>query len=447
MKRFLKLAAAVCAAAMLVVLVPGCGQSSSQGSSSQAQGSAVQSQAASSQKNSGPVTLRFSWWGGDARHKATLAAIAEYEKLYPNVKITGEYSGYSGYEQKLVTQLSGGTAPDIITVDSYWIYDLAAQGDMFANIYDQKGIDISSFNPNVLKSYILDDKLIGLPVGLNAFSLLHNKDMFKKMGIPEDTVWTWDNLLSVGSTVNKKDSSKYFLCQDSNETRLMLKAYIEQKTGKELINSDGTLGFDRATMLDALTYYKKLIDNKVIQSPKESAPFESSPTQNPKWINGDFCATIDYTSQFSVIQTNVKWQLGITKMPAFTDAKGKTDSVPSMFIALNKDSKQLEEAAKFVSWFFNDKTAANTLTDVRGTPPTETARKALISSNKLNTAVNKSLEAASVRETAYTNNSEITKIMLDEIEKIGYNGASPETITDEIMNSFNQKVKEIKNSK
>lgn len=451
MKRFLKLAATVCAAAMLAGIVPGCGQNSAQGSSSQAQGSTVQSQAASGKETSEPVTLRFSWWGGDARHKATLAAIAEYEKLHPNVKINGEYSGYSGYEQKLVTQLSGGTAPDIITVDSYWIYDLAAQGDMFANIYDQKNIDISSFNKNVLDYYVLNGKLTGLPVGLNSFCLEYNKNLFKTMGIPEDTVWTWDNLLSIGSTVNKKDSSKYFLCQDSNEARLLLKAYIEQKTGKELINSDGTLGFDRAAMLDALTYYKKLIDNKVIQSPKESAPFENNPTQNPKWINGDFATIIEYTAAFTVNQTNLKWPLGITKMPAAVDAKAKTDSVPSMFIALNKDSKQLDEASKFVNWFFNDKGAAAILKDVRGVPPTQMARDILLSSNGLNTGVNnvvnKALENPSVRETAYTNNSEITKIMLDEIEKIGYNGASPETVTDEIMNSFNQKVKEIKNSK
>ena len=29
------------------------------------------------------VTLRFSWWGGDARHKATLDVIKLYEKKIP----------------------------------------------------------------------------------------------------------------------------------------------------------------------------------------------------------------------------------------------------------------------------------------------------------------------------------------------------------------------------
>ena len=37
-----------------------------------------------------PVTLRFAWWGSDARHEATLAAIERYTELHPNVTIEGE---------------------------------------------------------------------------------------------------------------------------------------------------------------------------------------------------------------------------------------------------------------------------------------------------------------------------------------------------------------------
>ena len=32
----------------------------------------------------GEVTLRFSWWGGDARHKATEAACQAFMEKYPN---------------------------------------------------------------------------------------------------------------------------------------------------------------------------------------------------------------------------------------------------------------------------------------------------------------------------------------------------------------------------
>lgn len=67
-----------------------------------------------SQADGNQVTLRFAWWGGDSRHTATLDAIAAYEKQNPNVKIEAEYQGYDGYNDKILTQLAGGTQPDIM---------------------------------------------------------------------------------------------------------------------------------------------------------------------------------------------------------------------------------------------------------------------------------------------------------------------------------------------
>ena len=60
------------------------------------------------------VTLRFAWWGSTPRHQATLKAIELYQSKHPNVTIEAEYGAFKDYYQKLLTQLSGKTAPDII---------------------------------------------------------------------------------------------------------------------------------------------------------------------------------------------------------------------------------------------------------------------------------------------------------------------------------------------
>ena len=57
------------------------------------------------------VKLRFSWWGADSRHKATLAAMKLYETQNPGVKIEGEYGAFANFYLKLITQLNGNTAP------------------------------------------------------------------------------------------------------------------------------------------------------------------------------------------------------------------------------------------------------------------------------------------------------------------------------------------------
>ena len=64
-----------------------------------------------------PVTLRFRWWGGDARNEATIQVIEQFEALYPNVTIEYEPGSADGYHDKLATELAGGTAPDIVQID------------------------------------------------------------------------------------------------------------------------------------------------------------------------------------------------------------------------------------------------------------------------------------------------------------------------------------------
>ena len=63
------------------------------------------------------VTIRFSWWGSDTRHEATLKVMDMYMEKHPNVTIEGEYGAFDSFYQKLQTQLGGGTEPDIISVD------------------------------------------------------------------------------------------------------------------------------------------------------------------------------------------------------------------------------------------------------------------------------------------------------------------------------------------
>ena len=98
-----KLIALVTSVAMLAGVMSGCGISAPEqttGTGADQNAPAAPSAAAPASDSSEPVTLRFSWWGGDARHEATLAVIEAYEKLHPNVTIEPEYGSYDGYSEK-----------------------------------------------------------------------------------------------------------------------------------------------------------------------------------------------------------------------------------------------------------------------------------------------------------------------------------------------------------
>lgn len=100
----------------------------------------------------GQVVLRFAWWGGEERHNATLAAIEKYQELNPNVIIEPEYGGFDGYQQKLITQLSGNSAADIIQIDQPWLADINKQGELLMDLNTTDNIDLSQFDETFLKN-------------------------------------------------------------------------------------------------------------------------------------------------------------------------------------------------------------------------------------------------------------------------------------------------------
>lgn len=52
--------------------------------------------------------IRISWWGGNQRHEATLAAINAFQKANPTITVKAEYAGWDGYLSRLSTQMAGG---------------------------------------------------------------------------------------------------------------------------------------------------------------------------------------------------------------------------------------------------------------------------------------------------------------------------------------------------
>ncbi|TCW31298.1 oligogalacturonide transport system substrate-binding protein [Thermohydrogenium kirishiense] len=439
MKMFKKIVSTFLVLLLILSLLSGCSSSSNSSKSSSKNSN-------TSQKT---VTLRFMWWGGDDRHKATLDAISLYEKEHPNVKIIAEDSGYDGYLQKLVTELSGGTAPDIMQLDVPWVQEILSQGDFFVDLSQQKNIDVKAFDEKFLKAYsYYDNKLIGLPTGINNSTLYINKDFFDKFGISEKTVWNWDNFLETAKMVHQKDKNAYFLNADSQWCYFILKSYVIQRTGSQWINDDYTLGFDKKTLNDAFTYLNNLFEVGGIEPFSQSAPFELKPDQNPLWLNGQIGTFWDWSSIYAINKSNIK-NLVLTLPPIAPDAKQSGIEVrPSQLIAINKNSKNIEEAANFLNWFFTDPEAIKILKDVRGIPATENARKILTDNNeldeKLNELVTNALEKMSIPENAISQNQEIEKLSRDIIQQLNYKQLTPDQATNKLINSYNEKLSELK---
>ena len=140
-----------------------------------------------------PETIRLSWWGGESRHAATVAALDIFMEKYPQYIVEGEY-GASSYTDKITTQLAGNQAPDVMQLSYAMINDLVSKGQLISiDPYIESGvIDTSKLDQSIIDMYKIDGVTYALPTGINTSVLLYNKDIFDaaEMEYPDGS-WTF----------------------------------------------------------------------------------------------------------------------------------------------------------------------------------------------------------------------------------------------------------------
>lgn len=430
-------------------MVTGCGREESSASREPSEGASSLSGPSSAK----PVQLRFSWWGGDARHKATQDAIALYKTKLPNVSIEGEFQGFDGYEQKLKTQLAGGTSADLMQVDVGWLQDLASRGDLFVDLANQESMDLSGFDEKFVKDYgRVGDRVLGVPLGINASIVIANRTLADKLGVSLDEQLDWDSLLADGQRIHELDPKYYLVNSDVIKITLLIKSFVKQRTGQQWVNDDYSLGFAEADAAAAFAWLKQAYEVGVFQPLGEAALFPSKTEQNPKWINQEIVLNYDWTSSMNTYVGTLPegTQAAVVLPPIAQDAKDTAVLVrPASLLAVSNKSSNIEEAVRFANWFVNDPDAAVTLGDVRAIPAVQSAAAAAMEAGKIDKTITAAVDAAVRKaghvENALSNLSETDDILKDVVQKVAYRKSSPDQAAEELIERLNGKLKEIKN--
>ncbi|MCR1841231.1 ABC transporter substrate-binding protein [Murimonas intestini] len=395
--------------------------------------------AADSAEDKEPVTLRFSWWGGDERNEATLQVIDNFEKEYPWITIEPEFGGDQGYLEKLSTSLAGGQAADIIQNGPGWMPSFMSKGDFFIDFNEYKdNIDLSGFSEEYLENTCTyNDKLVGLPSGIGTTALLVNKTLADEIGLDFSGDVTWEGLTEMGKKVQEYNSDMYLLNIDTSFlVTNVFRPYIMQITGTPFVNDETkSLSCSEEELTQVLSYIRSLYDDRVVQPAGETASFEGAPQTNPKWINGECVAVMTNASQINnLTSANEDAEYMVVSMPEMQDKEAQKNegyyANPPQLMCVNKSSEHIEEAVMFLDYFFNNEEAAAILKDLRSVPPTESARqiceeKGLISS-LVTTAVNLGLEKNGINEMGLTTDSEVEAVIKTMIESVSFGESTPE---------------------
>ncbi|MEH7493350.1 ABC transporter substrate-binding protein [Neobacillus niacini] len=377
------------------------------------------------------VTLRVAWWGGQPRHDYTMKVIEMYEKKNPNVKIVAEYANWDDYWKKLAPMAAASQLPDVIQMDTAYLFQYGKK-DLLEDLtpYIVNGmIDTSSIDEYAISGGLMADKLYGFTLGSNVLTVITNDDMLRETDIKmDDENWTWNEFEKIALDVQKGTGE--YGTNGMNPAQVFFPYYLRTQ-GKRFYSEDGThLGYsDDQLFIDYFERQLRLVDANAFPTPDVEA--HTKGLEDEFIVTGDSAITWNWSNQFSAFAKAAQSSLSLNLPPE--QAKEKALFLrPSMFFSIPKNSKQKEEAAKFIDFFVNNVDANRLIKGDRGVPVSSKVVKAIKpelaeEETKIFDYVEKASRNVSASDPPNPlGSAEVMKVLQDISEQILFKKISPE---------------------
>jgi multiple sugar transport system substrate-binding protein len=325
--------------------------------------------------SNGKVTLSFAWWGDATRAKVTQAAINLFEQKHPNIKVTTEYAPFGSYSSKITTQVSGGNAPDLMSIDRGFQSEFAGRG-VLADLSNQSSVlNVSGLEPNFAASGKASGKLVAVPFGQTTQTLVVDMTKLTSLGLkPPKSGGTWDDLKVWAQQVHDKSGGKVAGIADPGSTWAAFEAWQSQH-GKALYTSSGKIAFTASDLKDFWNFTSDLRKSGAATPADVTATITGTPADEPL-AKGLAAAEWDYDSVFGSYVKATTDQLALVPLPTFSGKTGMY-AKPSMLLSVSSKSTHQKEAAQLLNFLVNDPAAANALGTGRGLFPNLSVRESL----------------------------------------------------------------------
>lgn len=312
----------------------------------------------------GKTTLGIMWWGTDARHEATKQALDIYGKQFPDVAFKPEFMAWDAYWQKLPTLAASKTIPDVLQMDAAYIQEYVSRGQL-ADLTD---VDLSGIvDPGVIENMKIDGKLYGIPLSLNSQGMAYNKEELAQYGIPlPHKDWTYDEFFRWAEDAKAKlPEGKYPIGDTTTWDGFN---YYQTAMGKPPIMSDGgkTFTLDRELFMEFYGTYDEFRKNGIVPPADKSAAFLENDPQADPMASGTVMTRGATTGSVSALEQLMPGKVGVVNMPTGPAGGGWAQS--TIFLSVSANSKNMDEAKKFVKWFITDPEAGKALGLTRGIP-------------------------------------------------------------------------------
>jgi multiple sugar transport system substrate-binding protein len=399
------------------------------------------------------IKLKWATWGNPGE----LSRFQEFTKEYNAKNTNVEFELIpipSDYEQKILTQLSGGTAPDVFysgvetmiklienqTVTELTPYLRGGEGKLKEGDF-YKGL----WGPGKQ-----NEKIYGVPVDCNPIVLWYNKKLLQESGVsvmPADLYekgeWNWNTFKGILEKLRANGKHGYVL--DNSWHRYY--SFVTSNGGT-IYNEKGEFVADKDPKTKEA--YKFLYDN--VKS--KNITFAGT---LPKGQGGDAMFMSNQVGFVSagrwylpIFKQNKDLQFDVVPIPTNTGKKIEPAGVATAYMVLNKTTKYPKEAYHFISEFVSKEGQTFRLQGGGNAVPSVIGADQVVSEGNLPEHAKYFLET---REIGYALTPAeagipgLSKVILDEMEALWLKDGQLDESLKNLGIKANQKINEYKSSK
>lgn len=268
--------------------------------------------------------------------------ISSYQKKNSNVKITWKDLPYDSIQQKLITSIAGGTAPDVVNLNTQMTLELAGKKALVDLNKEATSAQKSIYISSLYDSAKIGGSVYAFPWYASPSVMVYNKALFKKAGITKLPT-KFDDALKIAASFKAKTGA-YLFTPDEFAQMLF-------ENNINILNAKKTkAAFNNAQTLALINKYKAAVDADTI--PK--AGWGTWDTELKNFETSQLAIINSSGSSISRIKDeapDVYANLGIA-MPMTGSAGFALD--PLMNLVVPSASKNHKAAIAFANYITND---------------------------------------------------------------------------------------------
>ena len=322
------------------------------------------------------IELTFSWWGSDDRHEYTIAAVKKFEEKYPYIKVKMEYSEFTGFQLKTDVKMRANKEADVLQLNYAWVDRYSEDGTGLYDLTNVKDVlNLKNYTEEQLSYGMSNNVLNALPIALNGKVFLYNKSIFDSYGL--DIPETWEDLFKAAEVMNK--DGVYPLDLEASAIWFLAVSYVEQSTGKAVIDEDNKFNFSLEDVKAMISFYKELVDKGVVMEVSE---------RNDSYIkNGTYAGTLQWVTSVNKYSGFIEEAGGepvLGSVPVMNSANRTGWYVkPATMYAISTSTEHPKEAALLLEYLVSSTEMAELQGLDKGIPSNAAAKKVLESKGML----------------------------------------------------------------